>query len=314
MKAKIMHFVSIGLCAALLFGSRLNVQAAGGSTDKQSAAGSAVEQEQKDYKIYVNRAANCVTIVTVDGEGTETPVKAMACSCGRAGHLTPTGTFKTTGYYEWCLMVDGTYGRYSVRFNKAILFHSVPYLDKTPDSLEWDQYNLLGESASLGCVRLCVADVKWIYDNCGMGTVVVVYDDAENPGLLGKPEMEDIDKDSPCRNWDPTDPDPENPWLKTLLNNVTYENFDAEKYADTYADIKAAFGTNKDLLWKHYLEHGRQEGRIVYTLPVAETYENFNASAYAARYPDVKAAFGTNKELLWKHYVDCGKQEGRKAF
>ncbi|MCR4924459.1 MAG: L,D-transpeptidase, partial [Lachnospiraceae bacterium] len=97
--------------------------------------------------------------------------------------------------------------------NNKILFHSVPYLERDPESLEWDQYNLLGSAASLGCVRLSVADSKWIYDNCKKGTKVVVYDDKEDVGELGKPKVKKIDPNSKNRGWDPTDINPLNPWL-----------------------------------------------------------------------------------------------------
>lgn len=56
-------------------------------------------------------------------------------------------------------------------------------------------------------------DAKWIYDNCPVGTKVTIYD-SKDPGPLGKPTPIRIDVNSPYRGWDPTDPDPRNPWLK----------------------------------------------------------------------------------------------------
>ncbi|MBR2274648.1 MAG: L,D-transpeptidase, partial [Lachnospiraceae bacterium] len=168
-----------------------------------------------NFVIYVNRALDCVTVKLVNADGTETAVKSMVCSTGRAGHTTPLGTFKTSDYYDWRLMVDGTYGRYAVRFNRGIMFHSVPYFTRNEANLEYDQYNLLGQKASLGCVRLCVADAKWIYDFCKRGTKVVVYDDLTSPGELGKPTSIPIDPTSINRGWDPTDVNPLNPWLLT---------------------------------------------------------------------------------------------------
>ena len=61
---------------------------------------------------------------------------------------------------------------------------------------------------------MAVRDVKWIYDNCPAGTKVTIYDDAANPGPLGKPESIKIPVNSPNAGWDPTDTDPANPWLK----------------------------------------------------------------------------------------------------
>ncbi|MCR5674621.1 MAG: L,D-transpeptidase [Lachnospiraceae bacterium] len=183
----------------------------------EAVALSSVFDARPDYAVYVNRAMNCVTVYHVDEQGNTVPVKSMTCSCGRKGHGTPEGSFQTSDYYDWRLMVDGTYGRYAVRFNRRILFHSVPYSTKSPDSLEWDQYNLLGESASLGCVRLSVADAKWIYDNCKPGTTVVVYSDSETPGALGKPVLADIDPNAPERGWDPTDTSASNPWKQATI-------------------------------------------------------------------------------------------------
>lgn len=170
-------------------------------------------EAKKDYKIMVNRAANCVTVYAKDADGAYSiPVRAFVCSCGREGHETPLGTYKTSNYYEWRLMVDGTYGHYAVRFNRGIMFHSIPYYTKNSGDMEWEQYNLLGEAASLGCVRLASADVKWIYDNCKRGTEVTVYDDAQNPGPLGKPEEMKLTADHPYKTWDPTDTNANNPW------------------------------------------------------------------------------------------------------
>lgn len=165
-----------------------------------------------ELAIYVNKALNCVTVYAVLPDGEEIPVKSMAASCGRAGHTTPSGTFKVSEKYDWRLMVDKTWGQYATRFNGHILFHSVPYYRSNPASLESDQYNLLGVNASLGCVRLCAADAKWIYDNAPRGTRVVVYEDKDNPGPLGKPTPIRIDENDEKSCWDPTDPDPKNPW------------------------------------------------------------------------------------------------------
>jgi len=76
---------------------------------------------------------------------------------------------------------------------------------------------MLGQPASKGCVRLSVIDAKWIYDNCANGTKVEVYD-SPDPGPLGKPLTYKINANSPFRGWDPTDPDPGNPWKQGKVN------------------------------------------------------------------------------------------------
>lgn len=166
------------------------------------------------YFIKVNRAANCATVYGIDENGEYTiPVKAFATSCGKAGDETIVGeNYVTSDKYEWGYMVDGTYGRYAFRISGGYLFHSVPYYSMNKGDLEDGQYNKLGDYASLGCVRMCVRDVKWIYDNCPSGTGVTIYDDAANPGPLGKPDSIKIPEDSAYAGWDPTDPDENNPW------------------------------------------------------------------------------------------------------
>lgn len=165
------------------------------------------------YLIKVNRLLNCVTVYTQDADGEYTvPYKAMACSTGKDISNTPVGIFKTSNKYTWRLMVDGTHSQYATRVYGGILFHSVPCYSPEKDQLEYEEFNKLGYPASLGCIRLTVQDSKWIYDNCPSGTTVIIYDDATSPGPLGKPQVIKIPENSPYRGWDPTDPDPANPW------------------------------------------------------------------------------------------------------
>lgn len=165
------------------------------------------------YELYVNRGLNVVTVYENKEDGSREAIKAFACSCGKPhGHNTPQGTFYTSDTYRWRRMIDNTYAQYAVRVNKLIMFHSVPYKEMKPNTLKWAQYNLLGSKASLGCIRLSVSDVKWIYDNCLEGTKVVIYEDMDEELPIEKPATFKISYDMNYRGWDPTDPDPDNPW------------------------------------------------------------------------------------------------------
>ena len=166
------------------------------------------------YLVAVNRAMCTITVYSKGTDGNYTvPVKAMPCSVGRSGHETPTGRFNTTTRYDWRLMVDGSYGRYAIRIKGSIMFHSVCYYTKDESNLEYEEYNKLGSPASLGCVRLCLADIKWIYDNCPDGFPAVIYDDYSSPGPLGKPASIKIDvNDTEKRGYDPTDWSAQSPY------------------------------------------------------------------------------------------------------
>lgn len=194
-----------------------------GISENTISENEANEEEIKNssqYELYVNRELGVVTVYENMENGKRVAIKAFACSCGKAGgHNTPKGTFYTSEYYRWRRMIDGTYAQYAVRINDLIMFHSVPYKEESPDSLKWASYNKLGSKASLGCIRLAVGDVKWIYDKCNEGTKVVVYEDANEILPIEKPESFKLTYDMQYRNWDPTDPDEDNPWNKTSKSN-----------------------------------------------------------------------------------------------
>lgn len=204
------------------------------------------------YLVKVNRALDCITVYGKDSNSEYTvPVKAFACSTAREGHETPLGTFRTSGKSLWCLMVDGTYSQYAYRIYGGIMFHSVPCFTKNYDALETAEYNKLGSHASLGCVRLSVIDAKWIYDNCPSGTTVVIYEDFSSPGPLGKPGTIQIPDGHPLGGWDPTDPNPSNPWqnYSVFINcddTINLSTGSNETLLRTYIHAGDSLGTNLD--------------------------------------------------------------------
>lgn len=151
------------------------------------------------YLIKVNKQQNCITIYKKDKSGRYTvPHKAMICS---TGYETPVGTFKTPAKYRWKALVGDVWGQYSTRITGGFLFHSVWYYKTDPSTLSAVQYNKLGTMCSHGCIRITVADAKWIYDNCPIGTTVIIYN-SKNPGPLGKPKAIKL---KPNMGFDPTD-------------------------------------------------------------------------------------------------------------
>lgn len=203
------------------------------------------------YYVKVNYGAQVVTIYTKDDNGNYTvPVKAMVCSTGTA---TPkSGVYSIPARWEWLRLQGYVWGHYSTQIKGNILFHSVPYLEKgNPASLEYWEYDKLGTSASAGCVRLKVIDAKWIYDNCSKGTKVEFYSDS-NPGPLGKPSSKKISSYSDnLRNWDPTDPNSNNPWKNYKEQNKPNSNdtnntntTDKNNTTNTYANSITNTTTN----------------------------------------------------------------------
>ena len=161
------------------------------------------------YTIYVNRQSNIINVVE---DHTNEVVRAMYCSTGK-DNGTITGTFQTEEKYRWHALFGDVYGQYCTRIHGSYLFHSIPYYSENHDAMETEEFNKLGTQASMGCVRLAVADAKWIYDHCDSGTTVVIGDKKN----LVKPTFDPIKISTKKKaGWDPTDPDEDNPYRPTL--------------------------------------------------------------------------------------------------
>lgn len=109
----------------------------------------------------------------------DTPIRAFYCSVGRAGHNTPSGTYRIYNKYESKVMnaSDGSYhvwAPYISCFNGAIYFHGVASINTTPNQIAQNSWYALGSPASSGCVRLAGIEAKWVYYNCPIGTPVIV--------------------------------------------------------------------------------------------------------------------------------------------
>lgn len=250
--------------------------------------------ESSSYSIEVNITENVVTVFE-NGQ----PVKAMTCSSGSASPHS--GTYRTSAKYRWLTLVGNVYGQYCTRITGHILFHSVPYTSYgNASSLEYWEYDKLGTSASLGCIRLSVEDAKWIYDNCALSTSVTFVTSGSLP--LGKPSTYKIaNEPEGLRGWDPTDPDGNNPWRIGRESSV----FDAEYYASRYEDLRNAYGNDAKQLMIHWVAHGIPEGR--------QASREFDLAYYKENNEDLRNAYGDDNYSYVYHYVEQGKAEGRQG-
>lgn len=161
------------------------------------------------YLLKVYKGSQSVVAYSKDAYGNYTvEEKVFTCSTGAKGTPTKSGSYKTINKYRWRLMMGPSYGQYATSFSSAYLFHSIPYSAQKLNKMSMGGYMKLGKPASHGCIRLCVADAKWIYDNCELGTPVEVVDDVGPYGPTPVPLNWDYS------GWDPTDPDPNNPYNK----------------------------------------------------------------------------------------------------
>ena len=125
-----------------------------------------------DYLILVNLSTQ-KTAVFKGSKDNWLLQKEFTCSTGTKENSTPTGEYKTTihdlyfdsyGYRCWYAtgFIGGLY-----------LFHSSPcYMDSAPNRVA---DSTMGRPSSHGCIRLTVADAKWMYDNLPLRTKVVIF-------------------------------------------------------------------------------------------------------------------------------------------
>ena len=197
-----------------------------------------IEKKEPTYYITVNVAQNTVTIYE---DVAETAIKAFACSVGEE---TPLGSFRTSSQYQWRPLFGDVYGQYATRITGHILFHSVPYLEMEKDTLEYEEYNKLGETASAGCIRLTTADAKWIYDNCPAGTRVDIYE-SQNAEPITPAKPVRIGTNDVRKGWDPTDPDEDNPWQREKVS-VAFQAGSVPQEIDLYVKDDSYYIAGQD--------------------------------------------------------------------
>ena len=107
-------------------------------------------------------------------------VREMICSSGiEDGHRSPRGTFKMgEDYKRFAFFVHfDCYAQYWSQIRGRIYFHSVPYSERDDRYLMEDEFWLLGQPASHGCIRLLPDDAQWVYLYLCPGSTVTITDE-----------------------------------------------------------------------------------------------------------------------------------------
>ena len=135
------------------------------------------------------------------------PIKTIRVSVGKAETPTPLGPYTIKRADRWQLLMGPSYGQYGSHVTGGIYVHSIACGQPNPYNLPAAEYMKLGNPASHGCIRCCVADAKWIWENCNGSRIKIidgVYSDKNTTkGPLGRNPI------TPLRgsgNFDPTDP------------------------------------------------------------------------------------------------------------
>ena len=126
---------------------------------------------------------------------------------------TPTGTYSLSRSLRWQPLMGPSWGQYGTHVDGCgqggIFIHSVAGATKSVYNLPAGEYLKLGQPASHGCIRTCVADAKWVYENCNGSTIHIYssgkYSSNESfKGPLGRRPLATFRGDG---SFDPTDPE-----------------------------------------------------------------------------------------------------------
>lgn len=80
--------------------------------------------------------------------------------------------------------------------------------------------------------------------------------------------------------------------------------FDPKYYAEQNRDIAAAFGTQEDALFNHFIRFGSFEGR--------QASKDFDVERYLEYNPDVAESCVMDKRAAYMHYIEYGMKEKRR--
>ncbi len=130
--------------------------------------------------------------VTVYSTADNSVVHRWLISSGTSSTPTPTGVYtipsgRNTVRKEW-YKFGNVYVKWATRITGGIYFHSVLFSKANDNTLIGSSLKKLGHQASHGCIRMEVANAKWISDNIAIGTKVIIHkgvNDARITSVLG---------------------------------------------------------------------------------------------------------------------------------
>lgn len=157
------------------------------------------------YYLECDKTNGLITIYT--GSDKKIPVKNVRTSVGNPTSLTPSGVFTIHRSSRWQPLMGPSWGQYGTHVVNGIFIHSVACTYANSYNLPAYAYDNLGNPASHGCMRVCVRDAKWIYENCNGARINIYYGGYQsmecNKGPLGR---DPLVRRFGSGNFDPTDP------------------------------------------------------------------------------------------------------------
>lgn len=165
------------------------------------------------YKVRVNKAKNVVIVYEKGDDGKyEKAVRVMNAVVGR--DIKSNSVYNIRGRWLWIKNQNGNYSKFVTQVSGNVVFESIAYKKKGDlGSLNYVEFDNLGNSIDGSFIKLQYADAQWIFDNLDYDTIVEFYESDDLNGL-NVPEVKKISLENDKKNWDPTYNGSESPWSK----------------------------------------------------------------------------------------------------
>lgn len=148
-------------------------------TETSDTGTTAYIARNQSYHIRINVSKNIAVISGIDSNGgIGTTVHAFYVAVNKN---IKTGSTVISDKSEWKKLDNEGYAHYNTRLDNSEYICSTPYFTKTIGNMNIDEYNKISTSLSYGSIFMTPADAKWIYNNCGVNTVVEILADFDIP-------------------------------------------------------------------------------------------------------------------------------------
>ena len=165
------------------------------------------------YKVRVNKTKNVVIVYEKGDDGKyEKSVRVMNAVVGR--DIKNDASYNISNRWLWIKNPNGSFSKFVTQVAGNVVFESIGYKRKEDlRSLNYIEFDNLGNSIDGSFIKLQYADAQWIFDNLDYDTVVEFYESDDLNGV-NVPEVKKISLENDKKNWDPTYNGSESPWNK----------------------------------------------------------------------------------------------------
>lgn len=165
------------------------------------------------YKVRVNKTKNVVIVYEKGDDGKyQKSVKVMSAIVGR--DIRVNTEYNIGDRWLWIKNQNGNYSKFVTQVSGNVVFESIAYKKKGDlSSLNYVEFDNLGNSIDGSFIKLQYADAQWIFDNLDYDTIVEFYESEDLNGV-NVPEVKKISLENDKKNWDPTYAGSESPWNK----------------------------------------------------------------------------------------------------